>query len=108
MALYLQSGYAGTLCELFPIASQSMTDVLREHEYVTLKVFVSGSPQAKNEEKVFKHLKTIKSTHAGSRLIRMLRDSFELPGEKGPHACLVHEALGLTLKQLRAFLMRKS
>jgi len=93
LALYLQSGYAGILCELFPIARQIMTDVLREHEYVTLKVFVSGNPQAENEEKVFEYLKTIKSGHAGAKLIRTLRDSFELPGEKGPHACLVHEAL---------------
>ncbi|KAI9731117.1 MAG: hypothetical protein M1818_007975 [Claussenomyces sp. TS43310] len=78
-----------------------MTDIRREHEYVTLKVFVSGDPQAKNEKRVFEHLKTTKSSHAGARFIRVLRDSFELPGEKGPHECLVHDALGVTLKQLR-------
>jgi serine/threonine-protein kinase SRPK3 len=78
-----------------------MADILREHEYVTLKVFVSGNPQAKNEEAVFKHLKTIKSDHGGAKFIRTLRDSFKLPGEKGPHVCLVHDALGVTLKQLR-------
>jgi len=78
-----------------------MTDILREHDYVTLKVFVSGNPQAKNEEKVFEHLKTIKSDHAGAKFVRTLRDSFELPGEKGPHVCLVYHALGMTLKQLR-------
>jgi len=78
-----------------------MTEILREHDYVTLKVFVSGNPQARNEEKVFEHLKTIKSDHAGAKFVRTLRDSFELPGEKGPHVCLVHNALGMTLKQLR-------
>ena len=78
-----------------------MTDVLREHEYVTLKVFVSGNPQAKNEEKFSGHLKTIKPDHAGGKFIRTLRDSFELLGEKGSHVCLVNDALGVTLKQLR-------
>lgn len=78
-----------------------MADVTSEHEYVALKVFVSGNPQAENEGKVFEHLKTIKSNHPGAKYIRALRDSFELPGDKGTHTCLVHDALGLTLKQLR-------
>lgn len=66
-----------------------------------MKVFVSGNPQAKNEVEVFDHLKTIKSDHPGAKFIRTLRDSFELPGEKGPHVCPVHDALRVTLKQLR-------
>jgi serine/threonine-protein kinase SRPK3 len=78
-----------------------MTNIISEHEYVAVKVFVSGNPQAENEGKVFEHLKTIKSDHPGAKYIRTLRDSFELPGNKGTHTCLVHDALGLTLKQLR-------
>ncbi|PMD13129.1 kinase-like protein [Hyaloscypha hepaticicola] len=61
---------------------------LVEHEYVALKVFVSGNPQAVNEGKVFEHLKTIKSDHPGAKFTRKLRDSFELPGNKGTHTCL--------------------
>lgn len=69
---------------------------------------MSGNTQAENEGKVFEHLNTIKSDHTGAKYIRRLRDSFELPGEKGKHTCLVYDALGLTLKQLRELLMVKS
>ncbi|KAE9376111.1 putative CDK4/6 [Stipitochalara longipes BDJ] len=71
------------------------------HEYVALKVFVSKHRQADNEEQVYTHLKSIKSNHPGVRGIRALRDQFQLPGNYGPHECLVHEPLGLTLKDIR-------
>lgn len=32
--------------------------------------------------------------------IRSLRDSFQLPGKRGPHECLIHDALGLTLADI--------
>ncbi|KAL5347497.1 hypothetical protein ACLOAV_007809 [Pseudogymnoascus australis] len=71
------------------------------HEYVTLKVFVSDHRQAENEEKVYHHLSTIKTNHPGVKGIRSLRDSFQLPGKRGPHECLIHDALGLTLGEIR-------
>ncbi|KFY33736.1 hypothetical protein V494_07370 [Pseudogymnoascus sp. VKM F-4513 (FW-928)] len=74
---------------------------LMGHEYVTLKVFVSGHRQAENEEKVYRYLKTIKTSHPGVAGIRSLRDSFQLPGKRGPHECLIHDALGLTLGEIR-------
>lgn len=64
---------------------------------MTLTVFVSGNPRAKNKE-VFEYLKTIKSDHAAAKLTRTLRNNFELQGDKGLHVCLVHNALGVTLK----------
>ncbi|KFZ09042.1 hypothetical protein V502_08986 [Pseudogymnoascus sp. VKM F-4520 (FW-2644)] len=75
--------------------------LIRGHEYVTLKVFVSGHRQAENEEKVYHHLSTIKTDHPGAKGIRSLRDSFQLPGKRGLHECLIHDALGLTLADIR-------
>jgi serine/threonine-protein kinase SRPK3 len=74
---------------------------IRDHEYVSLKVFVSKHRQAENEEKVYKHLRSVKTSHLGAKGIRALRDQFQLPGKYGPHECLVHEPLGLTLKDIR-------
>ncbi|OBT61314.1 hypothetical protein VE03_09523 [Pseudogymnoascus sp. 23342-1-I1] len=74
---------------------------LVDHEYVTLKVFVSDHRQAENEEKVYRRLRTIKTNHPGVAGIRSLRDSFQLPGKCGPHECLIHDALGLTLGEIR-------
>ncbi|KFY64875.1 hypothetical protein V496_02950 [Pseudogymnoascus sp. VKM F-4515 (FW-2607)] len=71
------------------------------HEYVTLKAFVSDHRQAENEEKVYHHLSTIKTNHPGIKGIRSLRDSFQLPGKCGPHEFLIHDALGLTLGEIR-------
>lgn len=75
--------------------------MIRGHEYVTLKAFVSGHRQAENEEKVYHHLKSIKTNHPGVAGIRSLQDSFQLPGKRGPHECLIHDALGLTLGEIR-------
>ncbi|OBT86023.1 hypothetical protein VE02_05536 [Pseudogymnoascus sp. 03VT05] len=71
------------------------------HEYVTLKVFISDHRQAESEEKVYRHLKIIKTDHPGVTGIRSLRDSFQLPGKRGPHECLIHDALGVTLGEIR-------
>ncbi|RFU34991.1 hypothetical protein B7463_g1352, partial [Scytalidium lignicola] len=50
---------------------------LTGHAYVTLKVFVSNHSQASNEKR------------------------FQLPGKLGPHECLIHDPLGLTLADIR-------
>lgn len=75
--------------------------MIRGHEYVTLKVFVSGHRQAENEEKVYHHLRTIKTGHPSVKGIRALRDSFQLPGKRGLHECLIHDPLGHTLGEIR-------
>lgn len=71
------------------------------HRYVTLKVFVTSHRQALNEEKVYQHLSCIKTDNACADGIRSLLDSFKLPGESGNHQCLIHEPLGLTLRDIR-------
>jgi serine/threonine-protein kinase SRPK3 len=64
-------------------------------------VFVSGHRQAENEERVYHHLRSIETDHPGATGIHSLRDSFQLPGKRGPHECLIHDALGLTLADIR-------
>src|SRR5437762_3298903 len=74
---------------------------IRNHEYVTLKVYVSDHRQASNELKVLTHLETIGKSHPGSKLVRTARDAFTLCGETGIHQCLIHEPLAFTLSDLR-------
>ncbi|AEO68653.1 uncharacterized protein THITE_2118248 [Thermothielavioides terrestris NRRL 8126] len=74
---------------------------LREHKYVTVKVYVTGHRQARTEYKVLQHIGSVSSDHPGRKLVRLALDSFELPGNKGPHVCIVHEPLGLSLAELR-------
>lgn len=37
----------------------------------------------------------------GNKLVRSFRDSFDISGPVGPHACLIHEPLCLSLEDLR-------
>lgn len=73
----------------------------REHKYVTVKIYETGHRQSLNEFKVLEHLGAITSDHRGRRLVRLALGSFELPGNKGPHVCIVHEPLGLSLADIR-------
>jgi serine/threonine-protein kinase SRPK3 len=73
----------------------------RNHDYVALKVYVDKHRQAQNEKKVYEHLDSINSAHPGMQGIRVLRDGFQLLGKNGPHECLIHEPLGLTVKEIR-------
>lgn len=68
---------------------------------MTVKVYMTGHRQAANEANVLGHLNSICSSHPGSVLVRRLRASFRLPGEAGPHTCLVHEPLSVSLADIR-------
>lgn len=50
---------------------------------------------------MLQHLAPIASDHPGRKLVRLALESFELPGKKGTHICIVHEPLGPTLAELR-------
>ena len=76
----------------------------REHKYVAVKVYETGHRQSLNEFKVLRHLGeavTEHPKHPGRKLVRLALDSFELPGKNGPHACIVHEPLGLSMADIR-------
>ena len=70
-------------------------------KYVTLKVYTTGNQQAVNETKVLKHLDSIQSDHPGSKSVRKMLDTFEIDGTLGPHVCIVHEPLSLSLYDVR-------
>ncbi|KAI8211807.1 Serine/threonine-protein kinase SRPK [Colletotrichum sp. SAR 10_86] len=74
---------------------------LREHVYVTLKVFAVGNSQAATEEKVLRHLESVKSDHPGAKLVRLLKNTFKIAGQNGSHMCLVLETLGISLADIR-------
>jgi hypothetical protein len=76
----------------------------RNHKYVTVKVYETGHRQAQNEYKVLQHLASVVShhkNHRGTRRVRLALGSFELQGKRGPHACIVHEPLGISMAEVR-------
>ncbi|PIA93312.1 SRSF protein kinase 2 [Cercospora beticola] len=75
---------------------------LETQQYVTLKIYMTGHRQAQNEVRVLQHIQDIRSDdHPGTQLVRRMLDTFELPGEIGPHTCIVHSPLSLTMRDIR-------
>ncbi|KAJ1324911.1 serine/threonine-protein kinase SRPK3 [Microdochium nivale] len=74
---------------------------LQEHDYMTLKVYETGHRQAANENTVLQHLRPLLMRDKSNKFVRSFRDSFEISGPVGPHACLIHEPLCLSLEDLR-------
>lgn len=66
-----------------------------------MKVYETGHWQALNENKILHHLQAIESSHPGSKLVRLALDTFEVPGKEGPHVCIIHEPLSLSLTDIR-------
>lgn len=54
-----------------------------------------------NETSVLKYLESIETSHEGAKLVRLMLDSFEVQGRKGPHVVIVHEPLSLSLGGIR-------
>jgi hypothetical protein len=75
-------------------------DLQNNKGYVALKVYIHRS-KVHRELPIYAHIKTLNSEHAGLESLRKLLDSFEIIGPHGNHICLVHEALGMSLEELR-------
>lgn len=75
-------------------------DLHRDSSYVALKVYINRS-KVLRELPIYNHINGLSSQHAGRGSIRKLLDSFELSGAHGQHTCLVHEALGMNMEELR-------
>lgn len=75
-------------------------DLRREQGYVALKVYTNAS-RVHRELPIYEHINSLPSQHAGRECIRSLLDSFEIDGPHGKHTCLVHEALGMNMEELR-------
>ncbi|WPH02317.1 Hypothetical protein R9X50_00518000 [Acrodontium crateriforme] len=52
-----------------------------------------------------RHRRTNSQMVGGFRHVRKLFDSFEITGPDGEHICLIHEALGMNLKEFRDLLL---
>ena len=75
-------------------------DLSKEYDYVALKIYINCS-KVHRELQVYSHIDSLHSQHAGRDHIRRLLNSFEISGPNGNHTCLVHEALGMNLEELR-------
>lgn len=79
---------------------------LREHRYVTIKVYAADQQQGERELAALQHINSALSKegakqHPGSEFIRTLLDSFTI-AKKGSNAnrCLVFNTLGMSLSEL--------
>jgi len=75
-------------------------DSQNENQYAALKVYINSS-RIHRELPIYSHINNMSSHHAGCMNLRKLLDSFEIDGPNGKHLCLVHEALGMNLEDLR-------
>ncbi|KAK3116860.1 hypothetical protein LTR53_002354 [Teratosphaeriaceae sp. CCFEE 6253] len=75
-------------------------DAHKEGEYVALKIYINRS-KVHRELPIYTHINSLASQHGGESHVRRLLDSFQLNGPHGKHICLVHEAMGMTLDELR-------
>lgn len=81
---------------------------LRQHVYVTLKVFERNSTEGQRETNTYHHLNSLNiSDHVGATLIRKALDSFQISTAEGSFQCLVHPPLGISLYDFRNHLKAK-
>lgn len=75
-------------------------DLQKRKEYVALKVYINSS-KVHRELPIYTHINSLDSQHEGRNHVRKLLDSFDISSPNGRHTCLVHEALGMNLEELR-------
>ncbi|KAK4570385.1 hypothetical protein LTR86_002465 [Recurvomyces mirabilis] len=75
-------------------------DTQASEAFVALKVYINSSKRHR-ELPIYEHINSLGSDLSGRAHIRDLLDSFEISGPHGKHICLVHEALGKNLEELR-------
>jgi len=64
-----------------------------------------GMPKAlEGELRVLKHLRTIKSSHSGSLLVRQMLDDFQVDSKNSVFQCVVHPPLDISIKAFRRML----
>lgn len=64
----------------------------------------ANSRQAAREREVYRHIDSITTSHAGSKCVRMLLDSFDITAATGNHICMVHKPLGLRISDFQALI----
>jgi len=71
----------------------------RAHRHVALKV--GSHAELSRELAVLKHLRSIRTTHAGSSLVRTMLDEFVLTHHEKKYQAVVHPPLAITLRGFR-------
>ncbi|KAK4233681.1 Serine/threonine-protein kinase [Achaetomium macrosporum] len=81
---------------------------LKNHRYVTLKIYASNQPQIAREVAALEHINSVLNAsrpvkHVGAARIRTLLDKFEIsrPKSSRTNLCLVFEPLGISLGDFR-------
>lgn len=75
---------------------------IRCHQHVAMKVYERNSTQARRELEIYCHFNSITTEHVGSMLVRTALDNFDICTPEGPHLCLIHKPLGMSLAGVRA------
>ncbi|GFF88416.1 kinase-like domain-containing protein [Aspergillus lentulus] len=70
---------------------------LHNERYLVLKVHVRTRKQPP-EVQISKHLRASKEFHGGEKYVRLVLDSFEVPGPYGVHPCLLYEPAGIDIR----------
>ena len=110
MARLARRGYAGTYCAphsaTYIARSYTTYHTARDHKHVALKI---GTLEAlEGELKVLRHLRTIKTNHPGSFLIRQMLDEFQVDKKNGEFVCSVHPPLAISVKSFRKLLPERA
>ena len=69
--------------------------------YVSLKIIAANSSEHSLESQVLRSIHQTNIQHAGRRFVSSLLDEFSINGPNGNHRCLVSEALGLTVLDVK-------
>ena len=81
-------------------------DLHRNHQHVALKVGSHGA--LSGELAALKHLRSIRTTHPGSSLVREILDEFVITEHDRKYQAVVHPPLAITLRGFRRILPDKS
>lgn len=76
-------------------------DLQQKDAYVALKVYTNNPAKTQRELPVYQHINNLGTQHGGLFYMRAFLDSFQVTGPDGKHTCLVLEALGMNMEELR-------
>ena len=76
------------------------SDLTQSERFVALKVYINRCMYHR-ETWIYQKINESQSEHTGSLFIRKMYEMFEIEGPHGDHICLVHEPLGISVKELR-------
>ncbi|KAI9703361.1 MAG: hypothetical protein M1836_007929 [Candelina mexicana] len=70
-------------------------------KYVSLKILTANTSEHSREERVLNHITRNNQRHPGRKYVSSLIDEFTITGPNGHHKCLVSEALGPTVSEVK-------